>query len=135
MVDPNAQSGSIPPAVEQLSDEEAKTGIACLLTFEGNRRVGRFSGATRLDISQLFPDATVELDALYVISAIYNRKWLHAQGVALVDQKQNILLPEVGARRAFRFVRRWYQRLKENGLEKLRVDHDDPLNGSGLRWY
>jgi len=135
MVDPDAQSSSKAPDVEQLSEEEAATGIACMLAFEGNRRVGRFSGATRLDISQNFADATVELDALYVISAIYNRQWRHARGVALVDRRPKILSPEAGASKAFPFVKRWHQRLRENGLEKLRAEHDDPLNGSGLRWY
>ncbi len=94
-----------------------------------------FSGSTRFDVSQFFPQATVELDALYVISAIYNQKWEHASGIALVDRKSRILAPRAGAKLAFPSVKAWYARVKDGDLQKLRAGHDDPLKRSGARWY
>ena len=134
-VDPKVRTSSNLPDVEQLSDSDAVNGVECLLALEGNHRRGKFSGSTRLDISQLFPDATVEIDALYMISAIYHRRWAHARGIALVDERPLIVRPNTAAKRAFPFVRQWFERLKSEGLEKLRERMDDPLNGSGLRWY
>ena len=135
MIDPHVKSNEREPDVENVTEREAMEGIACLLTYQGNQRAGKFSGATRFDISQTFPDATIELDALYTISAIYYGKWKHARGIALVDQSPKILKPKAGAKRAFPYLQGWFQRLKAKGLERLRSEHDDPLNGSGLRWY
>jgi hypothetical protein len=135
MVDPQVHSASIHPEVANLADAEASFGISCLLVLEGIHRPGRFSGVTRLDVSQLLPQATVGLDALYVISAIYNQKWEHAQGIALVDSKFQLLTPEKGAKSAFPFVKAWYARVKNLGIGKLRAEHDDPLRDSGLKWF
>jgi hypothetical protein len=134
LVDPKAPHESPRPDFDKLSDEEAFIGIDCLLAMQGIRRHGAFGGATRLDVSQLYPEATVELDALYVVSAIYNQKWQHAQGIALMDKNGAILRPHAAAKRAFPFARKWYLRARKMGLPKMRELNDDPLKGSGVRW-
>lgn len=135
MVDPQARSSTNRPDVEHLSEAESLAGIACLLSLEGDRRLGKFSGATRMDVSQFFPRATIELDALYVISAIYNEKWDHASGVALVDRKSRILSPRAAAKLAFPAVKAWYLRVQGGSLQELRIAQDDPLKTSGVKWY
>ena len=135
LVDPSGTGGLPSPDVEHLTDEEALVGLSCLLMLEANRGEGKFSGATRFEVSQLFPQATVELDALFVISAIYNQSWRHADGVALADARGKIQNAVSGPKRAFPFVRRWYDRIQRLGLVKARSQGDDPLKGSGLHWY
>lgn len=135
MVDPQARSSSERPDVGNLSEAESVVGISCLLKLEGDQRPGIFSGATRVDVSQVFPQATVELDALYVISAIYNQKWSHASGIALVDRKSRLLSPRAGAKLAFPAVKAWYLRVQHDSLQKLRIEQDDPLKTSGVKWY
>jgi hypothetical protein len=135
LADPRVHSNLPTPEFAKLTDDEAVAGIGCLLNLEGKTRSGKFSGATRFEVSQTFPQATVELDALFLVSSIYRQQWAHADGVALVDASGRIQKPNSGAKRLFPFVKEWYRRINEGGLEVARRKNDDPLAGSGLHWY
>lgn len=110
----------------------------CLLNLEGDKSRGAFSGATSFKISEQFPRATVEVCALYYISYLFYEKYDHANGVALRYQnydENRTLNSDEAVKIAFDSYRKWFEKVKEIGLEEARKQKLDPLAGSGVRWY
>lgn len=117
------------------TDSEVIEAIECLLSLEGEKRPGRFGGATRADTSAwVEEEATVELDALYTISWIFWQRYDHAGIVALTRDGEGLNPPGATAE-AFRDVRTWFERLKVEGIEALRLRGDGPLTSGRVRWY
>lgn len=116
-------------------DSEVVEAIRCLLELEGEKSLGRFGGATRDDTSAwAWEEATVELDALYTISWIFWQRYDHAGIVALTRDGEGLNPPGATAE-AFRDVRTWFERLKVEGIEALRLRGDGPLTSGRVRWY
>jgi hypothetical protein len=83
---------------------------------------------------------TVEVAALYLISAIHHERLDFAQSPLLSDTslppKERVAANKPAyVDRAFQSSRDWVQRCKKVGLPKLREQKDDPLRASGLRWW
>lgn len=47
--------------------------------LEGDKSRGAFSGATHTAVSEIFPQSTVKICALYYISYLFYEKYDHAQ--------------------------------------------------------
>ncbi|HQY68746.1 MAG TPA: hypothetical protein PLD38_15835 [Pyrinomonadaceae bacterium] len=114
--------------------ESILAAIECLLTMEGDKSRARFSGATRFDTSQTFEPATSDVGALYYISFLYLKKWDHSNAVALVDKDNRLNHPE-SISIAYRAYRKWFKKIKDEGITKAREQKLDPLEGTGIRWY
>jgi hypothetical protein len=146
-VEPQSSAGpstlsSDPWAIASLTDTDKVAAIECLLGAENDQRPAGFSGATRLDISQTFAPARVNLAALYLISYMYSGHYDHAGAVALrgddasyVDGKGNYVTTPSAIRRAYRSYRVWFAKVRRIGLAKAQQAGLQPLEGSGLRWY
>ena len=119
---------------ELPSDAEAADAIECLLQLRGHHEHAAISGATRLDVSQRFPSASVALAALYYVSYIYTTDRRHGDGIALVDSDYQMANAEQ-VDRAFDYVSRWLDDVRREGIARIRKEHRDPLAGSGLEWY
>lgn len=113
-------------------------GIECLLKLEGDKTRGAFSGATHTRVSQMFPRATVEICALYYISYLFYEKYDHANGIALryknYEENRTINSDEA-VKIAYESYRKWFEKVKEIGIEEARKQKLDPLECSGVRWY
>jgi hypothetical protein len=120
--------------VDESNIENIIVGIECLLTFEGNKKRARFSGATRHDVSQLFDPATVDIAALYYISYLFTQKWDHADAVAIVDKEGRVNTDE-STKEAFQAYREWFKEVKKLGIYKARESRLDPFGGKNIRWY
>lgn len=118
------------------------SGIACLLQQQGKTGVGLFSGM-KPETSQFVPMASVEIDALYKISMLFygNDKFAHAIALVSVPIERHgkyheyVFNSKKYIKRAFASYRRWFEKVKEIGLEEARKQKLDPLAGSGVRWY
>lgn len=117
-----------------LTDAETLIAIECLLSARGDLSPARFGGATKQNVSQVLPPATIELAALYYISYLFSRDWQHASGVALWDDKGRIN-PSGAIPKAYSGYTKWLDRVKAKGLAESRVRRLNPLQGTGLRWY
>jgi hypothetical protein len=144
--------------VEEASEavqEVIKRGehmIPLLMRTRGNMRVFNGCGLGHAQSSQLifsptgsgkFDEGrviTVEVAALYLISAVYYGKLSFAQSPYLTD----LSLPP-GKRKAFNSrrliakawasVKIWGTDLEKEGLESLRFKQRDPLRGSGVSFW
>jgi hypothetical protein len=126
--------------LNESNPEVVLEGINCLLRLEGNRKPGVFGGS-KAYVSQTFPRASVEVDALFRISELFYGNDDFASSVALVrrDGKSSERKEWYNRReyvnKAFISYLRWFKRVKEIGLEEARRQKLDPLSGSGISWY
>lgn len=113
-------------------------GIECLLKLEGDKSVGAFGGATSSSGEAGLPEATVEICALYYISKLFYDKYDHASAVVLryknYEENKSFNSDEA-VKIAYESYRKWFEKVKEIGLEEARKQKLDPLEGSGVRWY
>jgi hypothetical protein len=132
-VDPNflgkATAHSAP-----LSDKEVLLAMDCLLRNQGNRGNAVISGVTRDEVSQMLPQATVELASLYYVSYLFTGNYQHGDGIALWDRK-GVINPPGGVETAYASYRAWFKKVKSVGLAEARKQHLDPLEGTNLYWY
>lgn len=117
-----------------LPDNQIIEAITCLLKCEGNKNPARFSGATHVYISQIFPQATIEVAALYYITYLFTGRWDHADGIALCDNNGTINPPK-SIETAYGKYIEWFQKVKSIGIKAAREQKLDPLAGSGIHWY
>ena len=117
-----------------LSDEAKIKGFECLLNLENNQSRARFSGATRMDVSQTFAPAKVNVAALFYISYVFTGRWDHSQAVALRGQEGRVDNAS-DIRRAYKSYRAWLSRVKRIGLAQAASGGLDPLTGSNVHWY
>ena len=133
-VDPRVQSAMD----DKINEQDPKLiiqGIGCLLKMEGNRKPARFSGATRLDTSQIFEPARVEVAALFYISYLYYQsRDSFAGGIALRGADGKISSRQT-TRKAYGYYRRWFNEVKKIGIEKARELEMPPLKGKDVSWY
>lgn len=120
--------------VDETNPKNVIAGIDCLLKLEGNKKEGLFSGATRDNVSQTFPAASVEICALYYASYLFKQDWKHANAIALVGKDGSINSDE-SVKKAFKSYKLWLKKLRQVGLQKAREKKLDPLANSGVRWY
>lgn len=120
--------------IDETDTKNILTGIECLLKLEGKKKEGLFSGATSSSVSQTFPDASIEVCALFYASFLFYQNWEHANAVALVDEDGWINSAD-SIKRAFKSYRVWLRNGKRIGLQKARERKLDPLADSGIRWY
>lgn len=113
-------------------------GIECLLKLEGDKSRGAYSGATSFSGPAFMPEATVEINALYYISKLFYDNYKHTDALALRRpgfENNKILNSDEIVSIAFESYRKWFEKVKEIGLEEARKQKLDPLCGSGVRWY
>ena len=113
-------------------------GIECLLKLEGDKSRGAFGGTTSLSTAAPMPSSTVEICALYYISVLFYGKYNHASAVVLryrnFEENQSFNSDEA-VEIAYKSYRKWFEKVKEIGLENARKQKFDPLECSGVRWY
>jgi hypothetical protein len=83
---------------------------------------------------------TVEVAALYLITAIYYNDLYISQSPYLTDYsvtpiKQRAANTSKVIKKAWESTEKWYQRLKIEGLEKLRKDKEDPFTNSDVGFW
>ena len=123
---------------DEKNPKNIMEGIECLLMLEGDKSRGAFSGATSFSGPGGMPEATVEICALYYISVLFYEKYDHASAVVVhyENYEENQSLNSDGAvKTAFESYRKWFQKVKEIGLEEARKQKLNPLEGSGVVWY
>ncbi len=120
---------------DEKNTDNILEGIECLLRLEGDKSRGAYSGATHNRVSQLFPQATVEVNALYYVSKLFFDRFDHANGIALQNIKDRTFNSEESVRAAFESYRKWFIKVKKIGLEEARKQKLDPLECSGIQWY
>lgn len=122
---------------QEVDEQDPQTileGIHCLLNMEGNKHPARFSGATHMAVSQLFPDATADVAALYYISYLYYQRWDHANAIALRGENGTLNSPE-SILIAYESYREWFEKVKRIGLIRAREMKLDPLKDAKVKWY
>lgn len=125
-----------------LPDDEILEGIGCLLKLKGNKKKARFTGATRANYNSADRykppkhPATVEIAALYYISYLFYENWEHANSVSLFDTESKKLNSNTkrSVKEAYKSYQKWFEKVKEIGLEKAREQKLDPLENSGIAW-
>ena len=105
-----------------------------MLRHRGDKRVAGFGGATRFEVSQIFPPASVDLAALFYISYLFSGRWDHADGVALWNAHGEIN-PPGSIEIAYKGYQKWYKRVRLVGVAAAREKHLNPLDGTDLSWY
>jgi hypothetical protein len=133
---------SDPWGVASLSEAEKLQAIECFLTLENDNGPAAFGGAVRLDVSQTFAQAHVNLAALYAISYVYSGHYDHAAAVALRGQgasttnsSGNYVTKPAAIRKAYISYRAWFAKVRQLGLARAQEKGIQPLEGSGLTWY
>jgi len=131
-----------PWGVASLTEAEKLNAIQCLLAEEDDLRPGAFSGATRLDVSQLFAPTRANLAALYAISYVYSGRFDHASAIALrgdnashSDAHHFYVTNPSAVHKAYRAYRIWFSKVRRMGLAGARQAGVQPLGGTGLHWY
>jgi len=124
--------------INKKDPKKVMEGIECLLKLEGDKTPGSFSGASSLSGPVNMPESTVEICALYYISSLFYQKQDHANAIVLRYKKyreNSSLNSDEAVKIAFESYRKWFEKVKEIGLEEARKQKLDPLEGSGVRWY
>ena len=106
----------------------------CLLKLKGKTSSSNLSSVFGLAHSSRFPSPTVEVAALYYTSALYHKKWRHANGVILIDKDGERNTKE-SIETAYKAYEAWFEKVKKIGLEEARKQKLDPLADSGVEWY
>jgi hypothetical protein len=114
------------------TDEEVMAAIGCLLKCKGNKSPSGISGVTTIYFSEFYPDASIEVAALYYISYLYKANPTHAIGIAL--RKDGKFNPPGAVELAYKYYEKWFEKVKEIGLAKARELKLEPLEGSGISW-
>lgn len=120
-----------------ISEEDAAKlleATECLLKLKGKTSSSNLSSLFGLGHSSRIPSPTVEVAALYYISALYHKKWRHANGIILVDKDEERNNKE-SVETAFKSYEAWFEKVKKIGLEEARKQKLDPLADSGVSWY
>ena len=107
---------SDPWGIASLADVDRLEAMRCLLEAENDLRPAAISGAVRLDVSQTFAPAQVNLAALYAISYIYTGRYDHSAAVALrgedassTDSRGSYVVTNASAvHRAYKAYRAWF---------------------------
>lgn len=134
-VDPH-YAGYREPGPVYLSNKSFLDGAECLLKLEGNKSPARFSGATHDYVSQIFPQATVELAALYYIEYLFVGKFDHANGVAFRSKKPpGGVNPPGCMNTAYKAYRTWLKYVRASGVGKIRSEKRHALDGTDIYWY
>jgi hypothetical protein len=132
-VDPNSEEVDF--KIDEKNPQNIINGIECLLTLEGKRRVGVRYGS-KPNVSQLVPKASIEINALYKISELFYGNDNFAGAVALIGEDDNLKVNSKRyVKKAFASYRKWFEKVKEIGLDEARKQKLDPLANSGVRWY
>ena len=117
-----------------LPDNQKLAGVACLLALETNHHEARISGATRSEVSQMFPPATADVAALFYISYIFTKNWTHGDAIALwghegrINNADDISL-------AYQKYREWFKRVSKIGWKKAQKEGIQPLANCPVSWY
>jgi hypothetical protein len=117
-----------------LPEHQKLAGIACLLALETNHHEARFSGTTRLEVSQMFPPATTDVAALFYISYLFTGNWNHGDAIALwghegrINNADDISL-------AYQKYRDWFKRVSKIGWKKAQKEGIQPLANCPVSWY
>jgi|GEM_PF-1324560 len=114
------------------TDEEVMAAIGCLLKCKGNKNPAKIGGVTTIYFSQFYPDASIEVAALYYISYLYKANYTHAMGIAL--RKDGRFNPPGAVEIAYSYYEKWFEKVKKIGLAKARKLKLEPLEGSGVSW-
>jgi hypothetical protein len=134
VIDDTIESSELGKQLNTSDPKTILTGIECLLKMEGNKHKARFSGATKVYVSQIFEPATVEVAALYYISYLFYQKWDHADAIALRDERGNVNTLEA-IHKAYSYYREWFKEVKKRGFDNAIKEGLDPLKGKDVRWY
>src|SRR6266404_2893213 len=100
-----------------LPVDEKLAGVACLLSLEKNQHPARFGGATASYVSQIYPEATTEVAALFYISYMFTEKWDHSLGIAVRGHKGRLNDPK-DISLAYKEYRKWFKRVAAVGWKK-----------------
>jgi hypothetical protein len=121
--------------ISSLTPQEKIHAITCLLALEGHHGEAKIGGVTRMDVSQILPEASVEVAALFYIRYIYTGKWDHCNGIALVDAEGKYDTP-TAVHEAFDSYKKWFEKVKACGIEKAKEKGLDPMDDCrGAHWY
>jgi hypothetical protein len=128
--------------IDEEKPENIIAGIECLLKLEGIKRRGTQYGQKSF-VSQMVPDASVEINALYQISEMFYGNDDFAYAVALIgdppkrygEYDKLLFNSKEDVKKAFRSYRSWFSKIKIIGIEQARMQKLDPLANSGVRWY
>ena len=135
LIDPAIRYNGPRPNVEELTNADKIRAIGCLLSMQGQHGDAKFSGVTRLNISQVLPKASIEVAALYYISYLYCGKWGYSDGIALVD-KYGKFNTKRSVKLAYKSYNDWYKKVLLVGLDKMKERRIDPLdNCDGVHWF
>ena len=116
-----------------MPEDDKLAGVACLLSLEKNQHPARFGGATASYVSQIYPEATTEVAALFYISYMFTGKWDHSLGVALRGRNGEINNPK-DISLAYKNYRKWFKRVLSVGWKKSQDEGIVPLANGPVHW-
>ena len=130
--------------VDEKNPKNIVPAIECLLVLEGNKNIAAFglqpspalTGPGTGPVSILTTPITVEVAALYFISYLYYQKWQHANLVVLIDKDDSSVIKssDENVRKAYKYYREWFERVKKIGIVKARELKLEPLKDKDVRW-
>lgn len=120
---------------ENKSQEEIFFAVKCLLQLEGKKEESNVAGASSGRVSTFFGATSVEVAALYYVSYLFYQKWDHSDAPFLVNQRNSKLNSDKVVSKAYKAYKKWFEKVREIGLEDARKQKLAPLEGSGVRWY
>ena len=120
---------------ENKSQEDIFFAVNCLLQLEGKKEESNVAGASSGRVSNFFGATSVEVAALYYVSYLFYQKWDHADAPFLVNQRNRKLNSDKTVSKAYKAYKKWFERVREIGLEEARKQKLDPLADSGVEWY
>jgi hypothetical protein len=123
------------PEKDEKDEKNIIEAIDCLLKLKGNTNQTQYSAITNLKyLEAKIPSPTIEVVALYRISALYYQKWRHANAIVLVDKDRRQNTKEA-VDAAYKSYEAWFEKVKKIGLEEARKQKLDPLADSDVSWY
>ena len=134
-VDPSVDGPEPNKPIEKLTNEEKIRAIACLMTLKGRKGKARFGGVTSPEVSQIVPECSVEVGALFYIGYIYYGRWDYCEAIALVSEKSGWNRKSDIAK-AWASYEKWFSEVKKVGIDAATSQHLDPLAyAPGVHWY
>ena len=122
------------PRPDVKDEKDILQAIDCLLKLEGHpKESGYGTGGTSIENSNAYPSPSVELAALFYITVLYLEDFPF-NAIKLVNKKGKFL-GEEAIKPAYKSYRKWYKKVEEIGLEKVREMKLDPLAGTDIWWY
>jgi hypothetical protein len=108
-------------------------GIECLLKLEGDKRISNIGANLSLNTSRTdIPNPTVEIAALYKISAIFGcAQDVH---VIILRDKEGNGNGQNAINKAYKYYREWFKKIKSMGLKKARLMQMNPLKNKDIYW-